>query len=113
MLQVPNSSENGVAVDRRGTSSMAAESKKQTSKGKEKSSTANSCSKSAKLSDLQVLEDMLVGEIHSKFENLNGKFERLLGFFSSNNQSDTFQRGSVLNVDSNTSGVCRPDNEHR
>lgn len=103
MLQVPISSENGVAVDRRGTSSMAAESKKQTSKGKEKSSTANSCSKSAKLSDLQVLEDMLVGEIHSKSENLNGKFER-----PSNNQSDTFQRGSVLNVDSNTSGVCRP-----
>lgn len=102
------SSEIGVAVDTRGTSGMAAESKKQTSKGKEKSSVSNSRSKSAKLSDLQGLEDKLVGEINSKFENLDGKFERLLGFFSSNNQSDTVQRGSVLNVDSNTSGVCRP-----
>ena len=60
MLQVRISSENGVAIDRHGTSGMAAESKKQTSKGKEVSSTANYCSKSAKLSDLLGLEDKLV-----------------------------------------------------
>ena len=58
-------------VDRLGTSGMATKSKKQTSKGKEKSSMANFRSKSAKLSDLQGLEDKFVGAFNSKFENLD------------------------------------------
>ena len=72
-------------------------------KPKEKSSSARG--KSAKLSDLQSLESKLVGEIESRFQSFDSKFDILMGALS----TDSVQRRSSNSLtDSGTLGTRRP-----
>ena len=72
-------------------------------KPKEKSTSARG--KSAKLSDLQSLESKLVGEIESRFQSFDSKFDILMGALS----TDSVQRRSSDSLtDSGTLGTCRP-----
>ena len=80
-------------------------------KGKLRSSTkpkvksTSARGKSAKLSDLQSLESKLVGEIESRFQSFDSKFDILMGALS----TDSVQRRSSNSLtDSGTSGTRRP-----
>ena len=103
-------------TDTRATSgrSAAAEKNTETSKGNMKSKEKGKMSssrKSAKFSDLQNLEEKLVGEINARFSSFDNKFERLLGALSvdSTNAYDRQGRSSVCFLDSGTSGARRPN----
>ena len=77
-------------------------------KGKEKSSSTTAfLRKSAKLSDLDKLESKIVDEMTSKFESMDGKFDKLFSMFSVQ-RSDSVLRRSETNVDSGTSEAHRP-----
>ena len=109
------SSEVSVPVFTRGTTSisglcrnMASETPgkgklSSSTKPKEKSTSARG--KSAKLSELQSLESKLVGEIESRFQSFDSKFDILMGGLF----TDSVQRRSrdVL-TDSSTLGTRRP-----
>ena len=96
-----------------GDSNMAADkgSGGKSTKGKEKSSsTTASLRKSAKFSDLDKLESKIVDQMTSKFESMDGKFDKLFSMFSIEpvQRSDSVLRRSETNVDSGTSGARRP-----
>ena len=86
------------------------ETQKVSMKSKEKGKVSNS-RKSAKFSDLQNLEEKLVGEINARFMSFDSKFERLLGALSvdSTNVYDRHGRSSDCILDSGTSGARRPN----
>ena len=103
-------------TDTRATSgrSAAAEKNTETLKGNMKSKEKGKMSssrKSAKFSDLQNLEEKLVGEINARFSSFDNKFESFLGALSvdSTNAYDRQGRSSVCFLDSGTSGARRPN----
>ena len=104
-------------------SGIMAESKQKVSQKKDSSSKSKSSSKtktSAKLEDLAVLEGKLSAQIDAKFSSLDEKLGQLLGFLpmamsdnSQNCDNGTVERGPMVIVDDDTSGVCRPLNSTR
>ena len=64
---------------------------------------------SAKLSDLENLENMLAGQFESRFSSLDGKLEKFLGVLKSSNSSDQWRPNT--DVESSASGSCRPPAE--
>lgn len=110
LLEETNSSNDVIPVlhEPRNTSGKKTCSSSQRKQEKEKGkTTANSSSRaSAKLSDLENLENKLAGQFESRFSSLDGKFEKLFAVLSSSNGSD--QRRPNTNVESSASGSCRP-----
>ena len=91
------------------TGKKACSSQRKQEKGK---TTTNSSSRtSAKLSDLENLENKLAGQFESRFSSLDGKLEKLLGVLSSSNGSEQRRPDVNKNVESSASGSCRPPNQ--